>query len=411
MKRALALILTVGMIICFSGCNEPISATELGKSIVPADVVGKPQDTDFTEASMSFALELFKKSVMKSEDNSILISPLSVQLALAMTANGANGETKAQMEEALGGISVEALNEYLYTYINSLPNGENYRLHTANSVWYREGVMQVDEQFITTGRAYYDAQLFSAPFDNSTVKDINKWVHNNTDGMIDKIVDSIDIDTVMYLINALAFDGKWNSVYQKEDVYDGTFTNVNGEERTVSMMNGTEGQYLSMDGAVGFIKNYKECKYSFAALLPNEGTDIYSFIDGLDSTELKSALDGFESASVNASIPKFSYEYELSMNDLLKEMGMTSAFSETADFSKMGFCSMGPLRIDEVLHKTFISVDELGTKAGAVTKVELKAESAEVTSYTVRLDRPFVYFIIENTTGLPVFMGCVTDIN
>lgn len=414
MKKLFTCLLAMCMLLGLSGCAKQVQGDDLMEGIAAQTVTGKEADDAFVQSQMRLAVELFQKSVQKSEGENVLISPLSVQLALAMTANGAVGQTREEMEQVLGGdISLEDLNEYLYTYVNGLPSGEKYKLEVANSIWFRdeEGRLQVEEDFLQVNADYYRAAAYKAPFDAQTVKDINHWVKQHTDGMIKEIVKKIEDDVVMYLFNAVVFDAEWATVYEGNEIYNSTFTNVAGQERTVEMMYSMEGTYLKDAQAIGFIKPYKENKYSFVALLPNEGVAISDYIADLTYEGLLETLTGAEHAQVAVNLPKFTYEYELSMNELLKEMGMPTAFSSAeADFSALGKSSRGNLSISEVLHKTFISVDELGTRAGAVTKVEITDESAPMVTYQIRLDRPFVYMIVDNETNLPVFIGAVLDI-
>lgn len=411
----LSLILVFSIAVNLTGCATTVQAADLMDGVTANTVTGKAADDAFSSSQMRLAVELFQSSVTASKDENVLISPLSIQLALAMTANGAEGETKAEMEALLGGdIALEDLNEYLYSYVNSLPSEEKYKLQIANSIWFRddEGRLQVEQDFLQHNANYYGAQAYKAAFDDQTLKDINTWVKDHTDGMIDKILEQIDEDAVMYLINALVFDAEWQTVYDKSQVYKGNFTNVSGEEKFVDMMHSEEMTYLQDTNATGFIKPYKDGKYSFAALLPNEGVDLYDYISGLTSEDLLNTLNNAQSGMVIATMPKFSYEYELTMNDVLKDLGMPSAFSGgTADFSKMAHSSRGNIYIGEVLHKTFISVDKLGTKAGAVTKVQMNDECAAISEWIVNLNRPFVYLIIDNETNLPVFIGTVLDID
>ena len=410
----LSLILICSMAVNLTGCATKVQAADLMEGVKANTVTGKVADDAFTQSQMRLAVELFQSSVLESKDENVLISPLSIQLALAMTANGADGDTKAEMEALLGGeISLEDLNEYLYSYVNNLPSAEKYKLQIANSIWFRddEGRLQVEKDFLQKNADYYGAQAYKAAFDDQTMKDINNWVKDHTDGMIDSILDQIDEDAVMYLINALVFDAEWQHVYDKSDVYKGKFTNIDGAEKQVDMMHSEETVYLQDENATGFMKPYSGSKYNFAVLLPNEGEDIYEYIAGLTGEELMETLSTPQLGMVMATLPKFSYEYELTMNDVLKELGMPSAFSgSTADFSKMAHSSRGNIYIGEVLHKTFISVDELGTKAGAVTKVQMNDESAPMSEWVVTLNRPFVYMIIDNETNLPVFIGTVMDV-
>ena len=410
----LSLILICSMAVNLTGCATKVQAADLMEGVQANTVTGKAADDAFAQSQMRLAVELFQSSVLESKDENVLISPLSIQLALAMTANGANGNTKAEMEALLGGeISLEDLNEYLYSYVNNLPSAEKYKLQIANSIWFRddEGRLQVEKDFLQKNADYYGAQAYKAAFDDQTLKDINNWVKDHTDGMIDSILDQIDEDAVMYLINALVFDAEWQHVYDKSDVYKGKFTNINGTEKQVDMMHSEETVYLQDENAIGFMKPYSGSKYNFAVLLPNEGVDIYEYIAGLTGESLMETLSTPQLGMVMATLPKFSYEYELTMNDVLKELGMPSAFiGDTADFSKMAHSSRGNIYIGDVLHKTFISVDELGTKAGAVTKVQMNDESAPMSEWVVTLNRPFVYMIIDNETNLPVFIGTVMDL-
>ena len=410
----LSLILICSMAVNLTGCATKVQAADLMEGVQANTVTGKAADDAFAQSQMRLAVELFQSSVLESKDENVLISPLSIQLALAMTANGADGNTKAEMEALLGGeISLEDLNEYLYSYMNNLPSAEKYKLQIANSIWFRddEGRLQVEKDFLQKNADYYGAQAYKAAFDDQTLKDINNWVKDHTDGMIDSILDQIDEDAVMYLINALVFDAEWQHVYDKSDVYKGKFTNINGTEKQVDMMHSEETVYLQDENAIGFMKPYSGSKYNFAVLLPNEGADIYEYIAGLTGESLMETLSTPQLGMVMATLPKFSYEYELTMNDVLKELGMPSAFSgDTADFSKMAHSSRGNIYIGDVLHKSFISVDELGTKAGAVTKVQMNDESAPMSEWVVTLNRPFVYMIIDNETNLPVFIGTVMDV-
>ena len=410
----LSLILICSMAVNLTGCATKVQAADLMEGVQANTVTSKAADDAFAQSQMRLAVDLFQASVLESKDENVLISPLSIQLALAMTTNGADGDTKAEMEALLGGeISLENLNEYLCSYVNNLPSAEKYKLQIANSIWFRdnEGRLQVEKDFLQKNADYYGAQAYKAAFDDQTMKDINNWVKDHTDGMIDSILDQIDEDAVMYLINALVFDAEWQHVYDKSDVYKGKFTNIDGAEKQVDMMHSEETVYLQDENATGFMKPYSGSKYNFAVLLPNEGVDIYEYIAGLTGEELMETLSTPQFGMVMATLPKFSYDYELTMNDVLKELGMPSAFSgSTADFSKMAHSSRGNIYIGEVLHKTFISVDELGTKAGAVTKVQMNDECAVMSEWVVTLNRPFIYMIIDNDTNLPVFIGTVMDV-
>lgn len=413
----ISLILMGILLVNLTGCKSAegqVQAADLMKGFEGKTISGKKAEDAFIQSQMELGTALFQAAVSETKEENVLISPLSIELGLAMTANGADGQTKEEMESLLGnGIRMEDLNEYLYTYVNSLSSGEKYKLEMANSIWFRddENRLTVKEGFLQTNADYYDAQIYKSPFDEQTRKDINNWCQEYTDGMIQKILEEIDPDTVMYLINALVFDAEWKEVYEKSDLNKGTFRAISGQERKVTFMNSEESRYLQDDQAVGFIKDYKDGKYSFAVLLPKEDVSVREYIQGLTGKELWNTLNSAKSERVMAAMPKFSYEYGLSMNDVLKELGMPSAFnSKMADFSKMAKSSRGNIFIGDVLHKTYICVDELGTKAGAVTKVEMKDESAPMYDKEVILNHPFVFMILDSSVNLPIFMGTVMDI-
>lgn len=387
------------------------SLTENGY-IVPEYAQIENQDPKYQQLRLS--VDLFKAMSKESKNKDLLISPLSIELALAMTANGAKGQTRAEIEKLLcGDMTVEELTLYLNNYVSLLPTDNKYKMHIANSIWFRdeEDRLTVNEAFLEKNKDYYGAQIFKKNFnDSQTVTDINDWVNNNTDGMIDKIVEGISSDTVMYLINALCFDAEWEKQYLLSDIAKRDFTNISAETKKVDMMHSEESYYIETENAKGFMKHYKDKKYSFVALLPNEN-DIYGYIDSLTPEYIESALNNVQNKGGYAVMPKFSYEYELSMNGVLESLGMPTAFdSGKADFTDMAISTRGNIFIGDVLHKTFIQVDELGTKAGAVTKVEMTDECAPMYEWVITLDRPFVYIIIDNANNMPIFMGTLTDV-
>jgi len=410
-RFAFSILLLASITLNLTACAPTVQAADLMSGISGQSVQGKNADARFIGNTADFSLALFKKTI--NEEKNSLISPLSVLLALAMTANGADKQTLSEMEAVLGGdIDLEELNHYLYSYVRNLPNEKKSRLTVANSIWFREDEnrLTVEKEFLQKNANYYDAAAYKSPFDNQTLKDINNWVKKNTDGMIDKILDQIEDDTVMYLINAVAFVAEWETVYNKANIIEGFFTAIGGSEQRAEFMHSEENIYLDDGRATGFIKPYAGNKYSFVALLPNEDIAIGDYIDMLSGEGFLQTINGAVNTTVSAALPKFSYDYKIQMNASLKAMGMPQAFSPLqADFSKLGKSSRGNIFIGEVLHKTFIQVDELGTRAGAVTKVEMKDE-AYIETKVVVLNRPFVYAIIDNASKLPVFIGTVMEI-
>ncbi len=387
------------------------NAVNLSEQFEAETAVGAEADEEFIMAQTGFALDLMQKSILEDKNKNTLISPYSVMQALSMTANGANGETLAEMEEALGGISIDKLNEYLYTQRISQPNETYCKLSTANSVWVRDDSSRINvyPEFLQTNKTYYDAESFKAPFDDSTVKDINKWVNEKTDEMIPEIIKEIDQDNVAFIINAVAFDAKWDEQYDEGQVISGKFNSYDGTVQDAEMLNSVEHFYLEDENAVGIYKYYEGRKYAFAAILPDEGISPADYIAGLTPESLNKLLSSKQYEEVECSLPKFSYDYDNELKNELVSMGMKKAFGYgIADFSKM---TEEGIYIDKVLHKTHIELTESGTKAAAVTAVIMNDE-CEVfpPEKSITFDRPFVYCIVDTETSLPVFIGTLTNI-
>ena len=407
-----SVLLVCAMAINLTGCTSQVQAKNLVENMTPKDVEPTTDLSSQNDAVTDFALRLFQNTNTTTENT--LISPLSVLCALSMTANGANTETLAEMEQVLG-MTPEDLNQYLYTYVRNLPQGENYKLSLANSIWFTDDErFTVREDFLQTLTDYYRADVYAAPFDNQTCKDINNWVEENTDGMIPEILDQIPPNAVMYLINALAFDARWSETYKKYQVREGDFTKEDGTIQKADFMYSTEHSYLEDDRATGFVKYYKGGKYAFVALLPKDGIDLSQYISSLTGDALHDLLNEPAYTTVYTSIPKFESEYSVEMSEILKAMGMTSAFDPTtADFTDLGSSTAGNIYINRVLHKTYISVEEEGTKAAAVTAVEPGDGAAieQEEPKEVYLDRPFVYMLIDCENNIPFFMGTMTDMD
>lgn len=413
LKTAVCLLLVAATVLSLCSCKPNVlntEATELSSGYVRKTSAKGELTDSFTIAMAEFSLELFKGLVTNDEEND-LFSPLSAAVCLAMIANGTGGETRAQMEAAFG-MDIDTLNESLFAYTSSLYTDGDCKLNLANSIWFRDeqNRLHVKEEFLQTNADWYDAQIYKAPFDKSTLDDINEWCRHYTGGMIEKMIDEIDRDTVMYLINALAFDAKWAVKYADSEVVEHPFTNYGGTEATVKMLCSEEELYLAGDGVKGFAKNYSGDGYCIVALLPDEDRDIYEYIASLDGAAWLSLWNSRSSAAVTVMMPEFTYSVKMKLNDTLRAMGITDMFnSDAADFSKLGYSERGNLYCSDVDQKVFIQVDRSGTKAAAVTWGTVKDE-AYIETNRVILDRPFVYAIVDISTGLPIFIGAVTNL-
>ncbi len=405
MKKLTAILLL--LVLLLTACSAAPAGTANLMSDVPARVICLAEVPAGGDAAAEFSLRLFETSLEPGKNT--LLSPISVLTALAMTANGADGETLAQMEAALG-MPLADLNPYLYHFLDSCP--QNLKL--ANSIWFKDSPsLTVEQDFLETNADYYQAELYKTPMDDTTLEAVNNWVNEKTDGTIPRILEQIDPEyTMLYLINALAFEAAWEEEYLAHQVWDGTFTAASGEAQTVEFLSSTESCYLEDEGATGFIKYYGDRDYAFVALLPKEGVSIEDYAASLTGAHLRDMLENPQEGKVYADLPKFDTEYSAELSPVLKTMGMTDAFdSKLSDFSRMGKSGLGNLYISQVLHKTFLSVTEKGTQAGAATVVEMRAEGAAVPEdyKEVTLNRPFLYLLIDCQENIPLFIGAMMD--
>ncbi|MBQ5334449.1 MAG: serine protease inhibitor [Oscillospiraceae bacterium] len=398
-----------------------------------------PAAAEFTAAQAKFSADLLREiqDAEEDKDKNLLLSPVSVSLALGMTMNGAKGQTLEEMQKVLGDdLTAEKLNQYYagWSYQLLQPNlisfwdydengnikrfdAESTPITIANAIWFRdnEQMIHVPQSFLQTTADYYKAGAFKAPFNQSTVDDINGWCFENTHHMIPNVIDYLPEDAVMVLANALTFEDNWAEVYEEYQVRDETFHASNGKNHDVEMMSATENVYLHDDKATGFIKSYRDPRYSFAAVLPNEDVSLDEYIASLDGEKLWNLTESKEHCEVITKMPKFQFDYELNMNDTLKALGMPTAFMPgIADFTGLNDLEDMPTWIGKVIHKTHIDLSETGTKAAAVTAVIMEAGCAldpdKPEPKEVILDRPFLFMIMDNTTGLPIFIGTVKDI-
>ena len=404
--------LLAGSTAVLAGCGKGSSdgdTSDLMEGVSPSD---DHPDVDLSgpgaAAVTDFGVRLLQDTVGKGDT---LVSPLSVISVLGMVENGARKETLEQMEQVLG-IPCGELNTYLYQFIRSLPVSDRYKLHAAASIWLRDDeAFTVDPAFLQANADHYDAGVYKETFDDHTAERINGWAEENTDGMIDEIITEIPADAVMYLANALAFDAEWETIYSEDRVHGGLFTKRDGSQQSVDLMYSEEERYLEDDHATGFLKYYADQKYAFAALLPDEEPDTSEYGATLTGARLRAAQENAQEATVYAAIPRYTCEYSVALKPILQAMGLQDAFDPgRADFSGIGSYQGKDIYINEVLHKTYIAVEERGTRAGAVTLAEMMAKGVAPEGETVYLERPFVYMLIHCGTDVPVFIGVTEDV-
>ena len=418
MKRFFALMLSLAMVFSLTACGQSGVG---GKSheLTATYTAQERNDLGYTTpgyngsgATTALGLSLLQHHM--EEDYEGLVSPISVLYALGMTMNGAAGDTLEQMETALRGTTAD-WNTFL-TWL--LEDTKEYQgsLHLANAIWLRdeEDRLTVNESFLQDITDYYHAPAYAAPFDDSTVRDINGFVEKHTDGMIRDVLEEISPLAAVYLVNALGFEAEWQDKYQPGQVREGTFTNTEGEQEDVDFLHSAEHTYITCKDAHGFLKYYRGGDYAFAALLPPEGQNVKDYAASLTAADLCEALENHRYRDVIAAIPQFEQRCSMELSEGLKALGMTDLFHEdNADLSALGSSTMGNLYVSRVLHETAISVTPQGTKAGAATVVEVNdagAAPAEEEPAKVILDRPFLYLLVETNTMTPLFMGVLGDI-
>jgi serpin B len=340
----------------------------------------------------------------------VLISPTSVLFALGMTANGAEGDTLSEMQNVMwNNMNQESFNQDMEILNMNMTGSEDVSFNIANSIWVRDEADRISlkEDFATVNKEYYNSETVKAPFDDSTVEEINNWVNNQTNGMIPTLLNEIPETAVMYLINAMAFEGTWADEYQDYQIDEaGIFTNAAGTSETVTMLNSQESCYLQDDSVTGFLKYYEGAEYAFMALLPNEDVDLAEYVAGMTGDSYTQLYNNRIYNDVNVKIPEFSNDYDTELSGALQQMGIKLAFDEAADFSRMADYK-DSLYISRVLHKTHIELDRTGTKAAAVTAIETNDEAVcePEEPKQVYLDRPFIYAIVDTQTGAPIFIG------
>lgn len=369
--------------------------------------------TAFADFSTGLMKNVCAKDIAAGKN--VMISPESVLMALGMTSEGANGDTLAQMTKTMAGeADSQTMNETLQAiYKKGAENGELI-LNCANSVWANQSLdMTVKDEFAENIKRDYGAEITVAPFNGDTINSINDWVKTNTNDMIPSIIKDLDPAAAMVLVNAVAFEAQWSDPFNDYAVHnDGVFTNSSGEKETCTMLSGSEYGYFNDGKAQAFRKLYKGGKYSFMGILPNEDVSVSDYISELDGEGWYKLWDSRSSDEVIIKMPEFSSDYDAELTKSLIDMGMEKPFSDSADFSGMAEGTDGQLKIDSVLHKTHIEVDRYGTKAAAATAVFMVGCAADKPEPKyIALDRPFIYAIVDNETGFPLFIGAVNTVN
>ena len=374
-------------------------------------------DERLTAATSRFAFKLYNQILKQGTNKNTFVSPASVMTALAMTYNGADGATRQGMARALEieGMSLEDVNRAFADLKSALsPTDPKVQLKIANSLWARSG-FSMNAAFIARNKQHYGAEIASLNFDDPAAADtINAWVNKNTEGKIDKIVDRIQPENVLFLINAIYFKGQWQFEFKKENTKPDIFRLAGGEQKKLPMMS-QSGRFFYYKGKdfQSVALPYGNGSVSMYVFLPDEQTGLDQFEQNLTPENWDTWMRSFALTPGDLMLPRFKVEWESDLNDELKALGMAEAFDPVrADFFQIAKLNSGTnLFISEVKHKTFGEVNEEGTVAAAVTSVVGTLTSAQQPreKFVMKVDRPFFFAIRDNFRGIVLFMGSVTN--
>ncbi|HWO00771.1 MAG TPA: serpin family protein [Blastocatellia bacterium] len=429
-------LLVALLLFCFLGCSSVsesnvASNTNQSSQAAADDKVGSSEngstmedqnkstgaeiDPRLVSANTSFGFKLYHEVANTSAGKNVFISPASVALCLSMTYNGAVGETKEAMERALQiqGLSHAELNRAYDALRRELENPDpRVQLRIANSLWAREGV-SFNPAFIARNKEFYGAEVNTLDFgDPGAPGIINAWVKEKTKDKIEKIVDNIDAQSVLFLINAIYFKGAWSIEFDKARTKDDAFTTGSGSQKRLPMMT-QSGMYDYYETAnfQALSLPYGSGRVSMYVFLPEAGTNISQFLPSLTASNWDSWMRSFSKTQGSIVLPRFKVEYEVTLNDALRALGMGVAFAaDRANFSGM-FQTAQNAFISKVKHKTFAEVNEEGTEAAAVTSTEIRVTSAVQPrkTFTMVVNRPFFFVIRDNKTGSVLFLGSIVD--
>ena len=388
------------------GCTRNMEPSPEGEKIVLND-----KSLKLVQASNSFSFSLLNKSLDGTAENR-MISPLSVSQALSMTLNGASGTTLEAIQKTLGleGLTKEEINTICFDLTTALLKADpNVVMNIANSIWIRKDFTVLDP-FIITNQTYYSAQVSKIDFNTAALTAINKWVSDKTNGKIPTILQSISDNEIMFLINAIYFNGKWKYQFETSKTQNEQFTCTNKTAVSVPMMKMENSFGYSVQSGYKALKiPYGADKFQMILLLPDIGNTPDNIAEKLNSTNWETLITGLKiKTKLPIWIPKWKFSWEKTMNDMLISLGMKVAF----DPNYANFSAINPdnqIYITKVIHKTFIDVSESGTEAAAVTSVGVGVTSMPLDPPSFYLTRPFLFFITEEDTGAILFAGKVEN--
>ncbi len=366
-------------------------------------------DATFAQRTNLFAFDFLNQLEIEEKGDNFFVSPLSLHMALGMLLNGADNGSREELIATLklDGLEMELINNSYAELIDKLPQVDPKVVNKlANSVWQREG-FEGEDDFKSTLKNYFKADLFEEDFSPNTVNKINQWASDNTNAKIKKVLEEITADQVMFLMNALYFKGDWANQFDEGKTFE---TSFKGFDKTaiVDMMSKRDTFALvEMEDYKALDLPYGSGNYAMRVLLP-DNADAASLLSNLNMDVWNSVSEKMVVQKVDLQFPKFIMEYEKKLNGVLSEMGMPSLFSSQADLSKIS-PPAGKLVVGFVKQNSFVAVDEEGTEAAAVTTIGI--ETTSLPSYpTFFVDKPFLFFIYEKSSNTIQFAGKILNL-
>lgn len=406
MRKKVAIIIALILALSFAGCVEP-------DKLVSGKSVKRPEAVDIAEQNdkvTDFAVRLLQNTFTGEEN--LFLSPVSVLSGLSLIANGTEGESLAQIEEVVG-MSAKEMNEYIYSYNNRLSelSGENCEASLINSLWINEKKdVVVSDEFLYENEMYGNASVYSVPFGKNCASKMDQWISESTQDIVEDILYDAPKDATMCFVSSFVFSGVWETGFDK--CGNSKFGTVSeNTDFVVNQLFGREDYYIEDNNASGFVKFFKQNKYAFVVMLPNENVDIHTYIEGLTSEKINNLIRTPKKVEVDIYIPEISSSYELNMNHILTEMGIRDIWNcQTADFSGFGYVGNGEnIQMEQLIYKTDITLNSNGINTDV--EAEMMGMIAEYeTRYRLEIERPFVVFLIDYENNVPLLIGVVMNV-
>ena len=358
----------------------------------------------YTERYNLFAQQLLQKYYGERKDQNLVISPFSILMLLAIAADATDGQTREEIVRVINPeMNVDETTDLMMKIQSALSASPS--LSSANAVCINHSIERsIHMDYPKNLRKRYCGELFSS---NDIVADINNWVNEHTNGLIDSLADESMKHMLACLMNAIAFSADWHDEYEDDDIYEEEFTCSDGSKHEIEFLHRTEDYYIEDHNFIGFVKPYMDADYSFMALLPKEDAS-RSLPDMLKICNFTDLLRNSKYMEVFTALPEFTFSFDQDLTTFFQELGIQKVFTNGADFSPL---SSEQLKAEAVIHKARIEVDRKGTKAAAVTAMFAVAGCAPSFDLKyVELTRPFIFAIMHNETGLPVFTGIVNKL-